>query len=63
MQANEAVSGVQADSSIDPLVVGLLMAAELLFHPAAPVDLGRHWWAFDGPVTAQTAQRRPSKRP
>jgi hypothetical protein len=35
------------------------MLVELAFHPSALVDAGRRWSSFDGPVTAQTAQRRP----
>src|SRR4051812_39693020 len=37
----------------------LLMALELAFRTSVLVDVGQYWWAFDGPVTAQTAQRRP----
>jgi len=29
---------------------------------SAPVDIGQHWSTFDGPATAQTAQRRPHDR-
>jgi hypothetical protein len=35
------------------------MACELAFRTSVLVGVGRHWWAFDGPATAQTAQRRP----
>src|SRR3954471_6926301 len=52
-------SGVQADSSVALLVTVVLMAVELAFRTSALVGVGRRWWAFDGPATAQTAQRRP----
>jgi len=56
---NGPVSGVQADSSVALLAMVLLMAAEMVFHTSVLVSVGRHWWSFDGPHTAQTAQRRP----
>ena len=52
-------SGVQADSSVALLVMVLLVAVELLFRTSVLVDVGQCWWTFDGPATAQTAQRRP----
>jgi hypothetical protein len=53
------LSGVQVDSSVALLVMVLVMAVELVFHTSVLVDVGRYWSAFHGPVTAQTAQRRP----
>jgi hypothetical protein len=52
-------SGVQADSSVALLVRVVVMAIELAFRTSVLVDVGRYWWTFDGPETAQTAQGRP----
>lgn len=38
----------------------LVMAPELVFRTSVLIDGGQHWWTFDGPATAQTAQGRPS---
>jgi hypothetical protein len=56
---NGPVSGVQADSSVALLVRVLLMACELAFRTSVLVGVGRPWWAFDGPATAQTPRDGP----
>ncbi|GIF68262.1 hypothetical protein Ais01nite_62970 [Asanoa ishikariensis] len=53
-------SGVQADSPVTLLVAALFTLPDLLYFPAVLVDVGRFRVAFDGPVAAQTAHRRPS---
>jgi hypothetical protein len=52
---------VSAGSSAALLVMVVLMAFELVTRTSVLVGIGRYWWTFDGPETAQTAHRRPSK--
>jgi hypothetical protein len=54
-------SGVQVDSSVALLLTALVMAVYLVFFTSGLVDGGRCRSAFDGPVTARTAHRRPSE--
>jgi hypothetical protein len=59
LRSSRTESGVQVDSSVALLVIVVLMALELLIRTSVLVDVRQCWWAFDGLVTALTAQRRP----
>jgi hypothetical protein len=54
-------SGVQVDSSVAHQVSRRHMAVDLVFLRALLVVVGHLWLAFDGPVTAQTAEGRPRR--
>jgi hypothetical protein len=62
---NGPVSGVQVGSSVASLVGTLLMVSDQGIPWLLAVNVGRCWWAFDGPDTAPqhslTAHRRPRK--
>ncbi|MBQ0994877.1 hypothetical protein KBX08_33025, partial [Micromonospora sp. H61] len=61
--ASRTESGVQVDSSVAHQVSRPDTVADLLFLQALVVVGGCLWSAFDGPVTAQTAQTAQRSRP
>lgn len=55
-------SGVQVDSSVTSQLRVLIKALSWFYVWMSMVVLGQQWPSFDGPTTAQTAQRRPRIR-